>query len=311
MNLKIAPKIKFRGRYKLSVKRPDGRERLSTPWFDNLITDNGLDLIYTTGGQAFGIQHFCVFCAVGSGSTPPQVTDSTLEAYVAGVAYYHADRFGATFFVEETVDEPAYWRAIATYRFGTGVAAGNLSEIAVGHAAGNLFSRALITDINGLPTTITVLADEVLDVTYELRSYIDKTDVPVAFSVSGTPHTGLLHPWNIDAPPSFTRAIGFAANQSAPNLHTYDATVLPDVYSSPGGAEDGVLGTLLAAYIPGTYTIESRHFFDLDRSNFTIGVMSYDAPFCKFIWSVSPEINKTNVHKLSMDVRLTWGRYVI
>ena len=52
-------------------------------------------------------------------------------------------------------------------------------------ASGSLFSRALILDSEGDPTTITVAADEILDVTYEFRFYPRLTDVTGSVTLTG------------------------------------------------------------------------------------------------------------------------------
>lgn len=57
----------------------------------------------------------------------------------------------------------------------------NVAEVGFGwNNQGSLFNRALVTDANGIPTTISVLENEYLDVVYELRMY------PPAHTMSGS-----------------------------------------------------------------------------------------------------------------------------
>lgn len=68
------------------------------------------------------------------------------------------------------------------FEFPAGRATGNLTEVGVGWTSdgviipnannNRVFSRALILDASGQPTTLTVLADEILRVTYMLRLYV-------------------------------------------------------------------------------------------------------------------------------------------
>ncbi|GAG45715.1 unnamed protein product, partial [marine sediment metagenome] len=72
--------------------------------------------------------------------------------------------------------EPYYGSQTRTWRFDEGDAAGILAEAGIGRGNCNidgsdLWSRALIKDGAGDPTTIEVTANEWLDVSYQLRLY--------------------------------------------------------------------------------------------------------------------------------------------
>lgn len=166
------------GYYKIEAFRADadgveipGTRRVAADWFPNLITNAGLNACL-----ANTITDFIQTCQVGSGSTTPAFTDTALVAMVASSNTEQTHTLGFS------SSAPYYgWRR-RTVRFATGVAAGNLSE--VGMFGGSLmFSRALIVDGGGSPTTIVVLSDEILDVTYEVRSYVPTADA--VFTVGG------------------------------------------------------------------------------------------------------------------------------
>lgn len=74
--------------------------------------------------------------------------------------------------------ERGWYEITVRHQFGQGQAAGNLSEIGIqsGSASGPLWSRALILDGQGDPTTITVLPDDFLTCYYTLRIMIPKED---------------------------------------------------------------------------------------------------------------------------------------
>ncbi len=146
--------IGVKGRYRIFKKR-DGHITHDTGWFDNLITNQGMDYLTT------GVLYLNA-CQVGTSSTAPQFTDVALGSRIAGIT---------GFTLETTIDSTnRYAIHKKTYTFFAGTATGNISEVGVGTAGtGNvLFSRALILDSFGVPTTITVLADEDLVVIYEL-----------------------------------------------------------------------------------------------------------------------------------------------
>src|SRR5690606_8917143 len=101
---------------------------------------------------------------------------------------------------------PYYTWMRKTFRFAAGVATGNLSEVGISWlTTGALFSRALILDSGGLPTTITVLADEVVDVTYEFR-IMAKTDDETG-SVTFTGSIGGTYDWTM-------RSVSVATNSN-------------------------------------------------------------------------------------------------
>src|SRR5690606_36950343 len=75
-------------------------------------------------------------------------------------------------------DDRGWFEMAVRHQFGLGEAAGNLLEIGIQHtsASGPLWSRALILDGQGDPTTITVLPDDFLTCYYTLRIMIPKED---------------------------------------------------------------------------------------------------------------------------------------
>lgn len=149
------------GRYRFTIRRPDGTVRHETDWFDNLITDGGLD-------NVFSDNDWDRFCYVGTGNTPPSGGDTSLVTPVAGapgeqsVSSSSGHAFEAAF---------GYAFLTKTYRFDVGEAEGVLSEVGIGPNGSDLTSRALIRDGSNNPTTITVLSDEILDVTFQVRMY--------------------------------------------------------------------------------------------------------------------------------------------
>lgn len=158
------PSVGVAGYYKLEVLNPDKTLKYATGWFPNLITNNGLDLL----GQEINLMGVV---AVGSGNAAPAFSDSTLQTIVAATSNLVSQTSG----VQATA--PYYGTGTHQWQFAQGAAAGNLAEVGVGASSTNLLSRALILDGLGNPTTITVLANEFLNVTYSLRMYVPTADV--------------------------------------------------------------------------------------------------------------------------------------
>src|SRR5690606_36889932 len=75
-------------------------------------------------------------------------------------------------------DDRGWFEMAVRHQFGLGEAAGNLFRSGIQHTStsGPLWSRALILDGQGNPTTITVLPDDFLTCYYTLRIMIRKED---------------------------------------------------------------------------------------------------------------------------------------
>lgn len=177
------------GRYRLTTEKIKSGTRKDTGWFDNLITDAGLYNIgnFGNGNTDPAIQSYM---AVGTGNTAPQYSDTSLQSQIATV--YRSSV--SSKYVAASGPTPPYWSSTFSYTFPTGVAAGNISEVgAYPQTVTNwgISSRALVVDSNGNPTTITVLSDEILTATYELRCYLDTSDHAFSFLYNGAQVTGV------------------------------------------------------------------------------------------------------------------------
>lgn len=177
MNIKIPPTA-LSGQFRMVVSEDAAGERVKhdTGFFDNLITDVGMNRVGTiTTNSGFSINSFNSLCGrfvVGSGSATPAFTDTAL---VAPVAFASAD---PVLYSQSSSYTRGWYEITVRHSFGQGQAAGNLSEIGIQHtsASGPLWSRALILDGAGNPTTITVLPDDYLTCYYTLRIMIPQED---------------------------------------------------------------------------------------------------------------------------------------
>lgn len=106
-------------------------------------------------------------CSVGSGVRTPVPDDTELQNFIASSDTVTSSSSGAQ------ASAPFYAWKRKSFAFPSGSVVGNVSELAIGwgDGKGQLYSRALVRDGNGNPAAITVLADEVLRVTYEHRYY--------------------------------------------------------------------------------------------------------------------------------------------
>lgn len=239
--------------------RPIEASRVRVAEFDNIITNQGLNRIGTNSDWLSAVQ-------VGSGTAAPSVNDTGLQSFVAGTTTEQATSSSA----QSTT--PYYITRSVTRRFGTGAAAGNLSEVGVGWAAtgSTLFSRALIVDGGGNPTTITVLADEVLDVTYQLRVYPPSTDVTGSVTITGIGSVATtIRAANV------TNAANWGLSNNGVRGGFSESTTVNLAYSggigaitaTPSGTSGGAAATN-AAYTSGTFQRAATITWGLNAANF-------------------------------------------
>lgn len=290
--------IGVKGRYRILKKR-DGIVTHDTGWFDNLITNQGMDYL-TTGAL------YLSACQVGSSSAAPQFTDIALGSRIAGVT-------GSP--VVTTIDSTSRYAVHQkTYTFSAGTATGNISEVGVGTAVtGNvLFSRALILDSFGVPTTITVLADEDLVVIYEL--YVKQPTGDFTATVSGKSVTIRACLVNSTSPARGWGMTGgngeaFVAGTSN-SLHAMHSGAIGAITGQPTGAPQYATGSniITEAYTPGSWTRVSNLRWLPAQANDTW--LSASWRFGPTFWQAEfdPGITKTNTQSLRIKVRLTWSR---
>lgn len=320
-------KFKVSGKYKAVVRGPDMGIRRETGWFDNIVTNAGIQMLLGGASVINGASAFYISCCVGSGNATPTAGDTQLSSFVAGAP------FGSVISSSHTRNSsvsPYYSRIEITWRYGMGAAAGNISEVGIANTSGTpvagtaLFSRALIRDSSGNPTTITVLSDEYLDITYHLYIYAPaETSGTFNQTIDGTPttFTYTMRACNMNdggAPDNSQGWAGPAPGGTA--LPTVMAKALPgsnytSVYPSPStlGSVSGVpSGT--AAIIPnassaaGNYALKYRDLtytaplgaanitFDAYKMQFNIGCMQM---------KISPPISKVVTKTYNFTIRVT------
>lgn len=301
------------GYFKIEAIKVDGEgneisRRVAADWFPNLILNQGLDRMADNNDFMSSVQ-------VGSGSTAPADTDTQLQSHIAGVGSITSNTYGAQ------SSAPYYgWRR-NTWRFTAGTATGNLSEIGVGWSAtgATLFSRSLIKDEEGNPTTITVLADEILDVTYELRNYPFLTDLPGSFDIGATTYTTSMRAANVTSEYGIFTG-GWGVNTRGPMSQNpaylpcvlYAGATMGAITDMPTGATSTLSGLWdsQSTYVPGTYTRTATCKWPVSSAITNVSHISFALGGCTTQMSLSPAtLSKTTAQELKITVTLTWGRY--
>jgi len=297
--------LEVKGFFKFEVFRQDengseiaGSRRILADWFPNLILNAGLERM---GSSTTFLTH----CRVGTGSTPPSPLDSGLVSQLASTATVTANVYGA-----QSTSPYFGWRR-KTFRFGQGAAAGNISEVGVGWDAGTLlYSRALILDSYGAPTTISVGIDETLDVTYELRTQPDIVDSTGVVMLAGVPYEWKARP-------------AYVTNQDQWSVSTSGSTVQPvssraytgvigPVTGGPSGT-NAALAVSRAPYSANSLKSVITISASLAQGNLPGGIKSIQViggtnSLGSYQIEFTPAIPKDDTKVLTLTYKVSWAR---
>ena len=330
MNTTLTAHVKCAGLFRAEIVKADANgnplehtRRVAAHWFPNLVTDDGLDRMLTHSDWLDN-------CYVGSGRDTPEANDNKLANRVAKTETILERK-------SETVPDQGYGSVRRAYRFPAGFHA-DLTEVGIGTGfyddgsmekedAGYydqfvLFSRALILDANGQPTTLTKLDDEILDVFYELRLYPPaETSGDVVLGNTNTKHHWICRPMTLGAPSTpwdnglgqqFNCLVGpapyWGGRASARNTF-YGLADNPDFATCP-------LVTKVechphpGAKVGNTPGVEIAVFCDMDNGNFAdgIGWIGVSGTFGAYQWVFEPRIPKNADRKLGLTLRIDFGR---
>jgi len=300
----------MKGLYRMQVRRADGSLKTDTGWFDNIITDGGLNRLGTGAAGST--------CVIGTGSATPSVSDSALQALAAATtnipSTQAANSGSPDFYVSHT----------RTFRFALGALNGNYSEVGVGWANNALFSRALIVDGGGAPLPITVLSDEQLDVIYQLRTYMPLTDWGGTFTIGGVSTTVVGRRYNQS---SFATNASGGGPLTAPvravdqNSLAYQGPIGTTASSGPTGAssilltEAGSGQWTAAAYSNNSNRRESSIAVGLNWGNVSGGIGAIDGFGGEnaghgfyFQYGFTPKIAKDATKTLALTLAISWAR---
>lgn len=298
------------GKYRIEVRNSITDEVKVLDWFDNVITNQGLDVI---GNPQ--LYHMIGYCRVGSGTTTPSVNDVGVETPLGDTTHNpNADQNG----IVETPTPYGWTRR--TFNWSPGQIVGTVTEVAVGWWSdnGSAFSRALLK-VGGVPTSIVVTELDFLTITYELRHYPKLLDIPSSVVINGTTHNLVSRPALINYPQWWSQGFGVQG------LVTYLNYIMLNLYTEAGltaYTDDQSVGVIHQAnpvsaelYVPGSYEIIFNFVLGVNVGNSAEGIskMLLGASYTGFgavQIGITPPITKTINDQLTLALKLSWGRYV-
>jgi len=296
------------GEYRMIVTKPDG-STFDTGWFDNLILNQGLDRI----GNG-GLNPIFQFCRVGTGTSTPVVTQTSLDAQIAA-----SNSIGAATSTANS-GSPLYETTLVnTCVFTQGSVVGNITEVGIGWATtgSTLFSRALILDNLGAPTSITLTAIDQLTVYYRVRIVPPLTDYTGSVVIASTTYN---YTSRVASVGSFGNVqwiftYDYFSSPGASATYAAGSTLGAITAYGPTGTQSGATGSVSnGTYTNGNYYKDSTWSWSITQGNATGGIQairfSWGQTYQPFGFQIrfDTPIPKTNTNVLTLVMRFTWYR---
>lgn len=288
--------------------------------FDNMILDSGL---YRIGN----ITDWMDYLHLGTGTTPPSPKQNSLvnATYIGNIISPTAP---TEYGINSSDPLNPYCWVTRVFRVSPRGESRTYSELGVGwyeDYVNYLFSRTLIKDSLGNPTSISILGDEYLDVTYEVRMYIPMDTAVYTIVPTGDdlePREVTVHASNINTPTfRYGWGLGFYDSMSTrthrPN--SICGTFLTNhnrffngegggLYGDPNGT---VVGTGFDAHTKERISDTSMAFHfkrDLPDNIGTLRTFQVSQMGYCFQLEFNPPFFKTYQDRFDISYSISWGR---
>lgn len=277
--------------------------------FHNLITTLGLNRF---GGEPAG--NVYRYCHVGTGTTPPANSDTQLVAFLANLS----TDYPAT--SQSNSGSPDYYSSLIM-KWTSAIGAlgnNNLTEVGISGQTTNglLFSRELIRDSGGDPTSFPIDTDEQLEVTYELRIYPKLTDTEAEITIGSTTYDTITRPlaisnttyWCPVSPGAFSGNTSPVSGNTGIRLFSGDLVSITSAINSLTGSLGETTSVSQDSYGNNNFYRDATATWDITSGNGNIKSAQWRFGCCVFQTSYDPVIVKTNVQSLSLRQRMAWAR---
>lgn len=307
--------IGVEGYYTLRARRRSGRvtrehtfkaDRDVGP-FHNLVTTLGMDRL---GSET--AQNVYARCHVGTGTAAPSITDVQLANFLASLQNNTGTQTQGN-----SGSSPYYgWRRMV-WTSAIGALGNNiLTEIGISaqQTDGLLFSRELIRDSVGNPTSFPIASDEQLEVTYELRFYVPLVDVTGTITIGSITHdvttrarmaTSGLNGWA----PTSGGSNNFTATNGVTESTLYTGALGAITANEPGGSRNGQTNSVsTSAYTNGNFYRDHSQTFGPALGIGSNMSCTFATLASRFQTEFDPPIAKTDTQTLILHHRVSWAR---
>lgn len=320
--MNIESKYSAKGRFKARVIGSSGRVKSESEWSDNVVTNLGIRMLLGGATRAYSDIAVSIRCSCGSGNSAPSVNDTVIQSFIAG-----SNNITSSSTTFNTSTAPFYAKHEWKFLFDIGDAEGNVSELCIVNddteptSSSPVFSRALVRDSAGNPTTITVLEDEYLEVTYELYIYPPAGELTGSFTqvIDGSPQvfTYSIKPSNMRVLGPVGVSDGWATNGdgriptvfalSGSRSSVYSAgSILGPENSVPSGTDYRLTGIATSSVANYAEKYRDLTFIaSISDANTEFDAIRFAANLCCYQMKISPSITKNNTKTYRLNVRIT------
>lgn len=293
--------------FKVQKFKEDGTITYDGEPFHNIVLDSGLDAMYNTS-----IYNLTQRLHVGVSGVAVSGTNTSLFdeiTYLDNTSYSYSG---------DDLSGLPYARLTKTWNFSVGSVTGDLKELGLSSTSNVFFNRQLFLDSYGDPITITVLEDEGLRVSADIRMYGD-------MSITDSENGSFL--FNGDTV-NFVRKISGTAFTQTHYYYTmlhYDSCFTRThcgLSSATTGYPSGTRAssfTALSGYVSGSYEHGYKAVWNANVFTGNINIISvgyyglgssstYIYPITCFY--LSAPINITSVEEVTINYKRKWGRYI-
>ena len=284
--------IGMTGEFRCVVKKSDGSTKIDTGYQKNLILNQGLD--FFGSGNSNSMMDYCV---IGSGNSQPSYTQNKLDTTIAGV---RGGDFSSKYDYDASRDGNLYkTNQVRKYTF-NGLNNVNISEVGLAATYSNtsnyyLCTRALIKDTQGVPTTITVLSGEILEIYYKLWAVYDTTDKTGTLNLLDGVGGSVAYNWRL-RPARVGNRYAYITGEG------YNGLGCPVGANYTGGASQWF-------YTGEIQGISAEPLDSIDRLDLSLG--NYTKDSYKIVINISATVSKINGLIRSILVNTTLGTYQI
>lgn len=277
--------------------------------FHNLITTLGLNRF----GSQTSNNLYC-YCHVGTGTTPPADSDTQLVNFLANVTTSYPTPSSTN------SGSPDYYSAMIL-RWTSAIGAlgnNNLTEVGISGQTTNglLFSRELIRDSEGGPTTFPIGSDEQLEVTYELRMYPKLTDTEATVTIGASSYDTVTKPldvsntsyWGPAQPGSFNNNTSVISGSTGTRVFTGEPVAITAGINSISGALGETTSVSADSYTNDSFYRDGIATWDITTGNGNIRTAQFRFGCALFQTRYDPVIPKLNTQVLTLRQRIAWAR---
>lgn len=290
---------------------PTSKERVSK--FNNLILDSGLQRI---GFYADWMD----WLHLGTGITPPHVLQTALDTPTYKGKNLAPLPHTAGGINTSDSQNPFTW-ITRVFRVTPRGVDTTYTELGIGRNDSTLFSRTLIKDSQGNPSSITVLKDEYLDITYECRMYIPVDTVVYPITPTGddtVPREITVHASNIGTRDlifgwTLSDTVGERPIALLGDHASYRRNQIYDgghggLFQNPSGTRVGDFFDYTARVRVDDVTAQFSFVRDLPDNVGTIRTIQVSQTSYCFQMEIDPPIVKTDQDRFSFAYQISWGR---